>query len=366
MSYATPFDYVELPDCGPQTAEIARRLSPHYHCVFVPFRDESQFESLRRQGFYCRSSFTAQDLSLVGAASTEDCLSRLPAKRRNDIMSGVRKAQSHGIRMEIDIFRHGRDDFRNIYSWYFDVFRPYAATHFPNAYKYQFVEDFTADLLSCYRDNPFVFASAWLGDKIVGGSLHRHLPCSLYRRDSSFAAAFPDAPASGSMLQMYMLNSGSEPAGNINAFLYHSIIGWCIRQGYSFFSFGRENLILPPREYLNVLGSKRAWGTTTVLECGAKTQFVLCNRKALLHMDADYFVCDWEPGAHHLRYFSNEREVPKALSQWLEGDAYLRKVVYTRSADTFSYLEKRGERWNNTSLVLCDAEGEEETSVECR
>lgn len=365
MHDAGTFDYLELPDCGAQTVEIARRLSPHYHCVFAPFRDEGQIETYARAGFYCRSSFTAQDLPLHGRGGAGECLARLPAERRDDILSGVRRAEARGLGVEVDVLRGRREDFRAVYEWYFEVLRPSAATHFPNARQYRFVEDFNEDLLTRDGDNPFVFAAARAGDQIVGGALLRHLPAALYRRQSSFAAAFPDAPDAGPVLQMHLLDSGAGPAGNVNAFLYHSIIDWGARQGYGFFSFGREDLTLPPREQLNVVGAKRAWGTTTVLESGAGTQFVLCNRAALLHLDADYFVFHREPGAHYLRYFLNADVVPQALSRWLEGDAYLRKFVYTRSRETFSHLEKRAPRWNKTTLVLCGADGAEEAAAAC-
>jgi hypothetical protein len=320
---------------------------------------------LSSQGFYCRSSFTSQDLPLEGFDSIEEYIATLPAKRRNDILQGVKKAQAHNIKMSVGVFRHGDKDFRDIYSWYFDVFRPYAATHFPNAFKYQFIEDLTSDLLGRYRNVPFVFATAWWAGKIVGGSFLRHIPCSLYQNKSSFASAFARPSDEGTVLQMYMLNSGNEPVGNFNTYLYYSLVDWCIQEGYSYFSFGRENMILPPQEYLNVLGAKRSWGTTTIMESGHRTQFVLCNREALLHLDVDYYVFHWELESYWLTYFANDENVPKVLSQWLEGDAYVHKRVYTRCRQVFSYLEKRAARWNNTSLFLCDSQGKETASIKC-
>jgi hypothetical protein len=363
---STSFEYIELPYCGAQTAELARRLSPYYHCVFFPFSDESQIEPLAAQGFYCRPSIASQDLSLAEFESIEQCLASLPAKRRNDITQSVRKAEDNGIEVSVEVFRHTYEGFRDIYSWYFDVYRPYAATHFPNKYKYDLIEDLNADLLSRYRYNPFVFAKARWNGKIVGGSFLRHIPSRQYGLNSSFLQAFPGEVGQGDVLQMSMLNSGHEPVGNINTFLYYCIIDWCIKQNYRVYSFGRENLMLPPKEYLNVVGSKRSWGTTTVLERDAVSlQFVLCNREALLHLRSDYFIFHWTPDSYQLIYFANSEDIPKALSQTLESDSYINKRVYTRKSSVFSYLEKRSHRWSNAGIILYDSCGKEEASITC-
>lgn len=366
MISSTRFEFLTLPDCGTQTAEIARRLSPHYHCIFFPCVEESQIEPLTAEGFYCRSAYTTQDLSLAGFGKVEDCLASLPAKRRNDIMQSVKRAEGQGIEVSVNLFRHTPDDFRDIYTWYFDVYRPYAATHFPNKYRYSSVEDLNRDLLGTYRRRPFLFAKAVWNEEIIGASLLRHIPAARYRQNSSFNQAFADERPGGDVLQMFMHNSGPKPIGNINTYLYYCIIAWCIKQGYRAYSFGRENVIVPPEDYLNVLGSKRSWGTTTVLEHGpASLHFVMCNRKALLHLRSDYFLFHWTRDDYRMVYFANTENVPKALSQTLEGDSYIHKHVYTRNRSVFSYLEKRAARWSKTLISLCNSEGLEESSIVC-
>lgn len=164
---------------------------------------------------------------------------------------------------------------------------------------------------------------------------------------------------------MFMLNSGHEPIGNINTYIYYRLIDWCISQGYSYFSFGSENILMPPEEYLNVMGSKRAWGTDTILRYTGDNNFVLCNHQALLYLRSDYFIFHHDPVSYRLTYYANDRDVPKVLAQWLSGDSYLSKTVFTRDRSVFAYLEKRVQRWNNARLILCDAEGSEKQTVFC-
>lgn len=359
------FESVDLPYCGRQTAEVARRLLPFYHCVFVPCADEGRVESLTSEGFYYRSSSASQDLRLHGLTGVEQYLGALGAKRRNDILQAARKAEEHGIEVSIDIFRRAPREFHDAYAWYFEVYRPYASAHFPNRYKAQFIDDFHTDLLQTYRRVPFIFATAKWNGKIIGGSFLRHLTWAEYRLRSSFDAAWPDAPKPGDVLQMFMLNSGHEPVGNINTYIYYRLVDWCIRQGYGYFSFGAENIVLPPEDYLNVVGSKRAWGTITVLHYEDERRLVLCNHKALLYLRSDYLIFHRDADGYRLTYFANDRNVPKVLSQWLSGDGYLRKRVLTRDRSVFTYLEKRAQRWNNARVSLCNAEGDEERGFDC-
>ena len=366
MIYRPSFDYVKLPYCGEATARIGKRLSQYYHCIFTPFVDESQIEPMTAQGFYCRSSIASQDLPLEKLGSIEDLLSNLPAKRRNDIVQVAKKAREHEIEITIEVFRQTSHQFQDIYAWYFDVYRPYAATHFANKYKYSLIEDLHADLLGRFRSVPCVLAIARWRGKIIGASFLLHIACAQYRVKTSFAMAFPNEQAFSDVLQMSTLNSGPGPIGNINTYLYYRLIQWCIEAGYGHFSFGRENLMAPPNEYLNVLGSKRSWGTTTLLENDAGSlQFVLCNRRALLYMGSDYFLFHWTQAAYRLVYFANDENVPKALSQMLESDSYIEKSVYTRKRSIFSYLEKRASRWKNSELVLCSTNGAPKNSVAC-
>jgi len=360
------FDYLKLPYCGTDTAKIAKRLSPYYHCVFTPFVDQNQIDPLTAQGFYCRASIASQDLPLELFGTIKDLLSQLPAKRRNDIVQVVKKAREQEIEITVEVFRQKSDQFQDIYTWYFEVYRPYAATHFANKYKYSLIEDLHADLLGRFRSRPSVLAIARWQGKIIGASFLFHIACPQYRVRTSFAAAFPRVKTFGDVLQMSTLNSGPGPIGNINTYLYYCLIQWCIQAGYGHFSFGRENLMVPPNEYLNVLGSKRSWGTTTLLENDAHSlQFVLCNRRALLHLRSDYFLFLWTKDAYRLVYFANDKNVPKALSQTLESDAYIEKHVYTRNRSIFSYLEKRAARWKNARLVLCSPAGIAASSVVC-
>jgi hypothetical protein len=359
------FEYIQLPYCGSQTVEAARRLQPFYHCVFIPCVDESAIESMVSQGFYYRSAAISQDVSLRGFTDIKQCLDTLGAKRRNDILQAVHKAEAQGIDVSINIFRRTPQAFEEVYSWYFDVYRPYASTHFPNDYKSQFIEELNLDILQRYRYRPFVFATAKWEGKIIGGSFLRHLSGPEYQSRSSARAAWPDALDQGDVLQMFMLNSGHEPIGNINTYIYYRLIEWCIRQGYDYFSFGGENIVVPPEDYLNVMGSKRAWGTMTILRYDSNGSFVLCNRKALLYLRADYFIVHRDTHDYQLTYFANDPNISKFLSQWLSGDPYLRKCAYTRERSIFSYLEKRAQRWKNTRLVLCNPEGVEEHSIVC-
>jgi hypothetical protein len=85
----------------------------------------------------------------------------------------------------------------------------------------------------------------------------------------------------------------------------------------------------------------------------------------MLFLRSDYYIFHWDSRAYWLIYFANDENVPKVLSQWPSGDRYIRKVVYTRKRPIFAYLEKRGQRWNNTTLVLCNSEGAEETTASC-
>lgn len=366
MIRSSNFDYLELPYCGRETAAIAKRLSPYYHCVFSPFVDQSQIDDLTEQGFYCRASIASQDVSLVKPGSMKDLLSNLPSKRRNDIVQSMRKAEEEGIEITIEPFRQTPRQFREIYTWYFDVYRPYAATHFANKYKYDRIEDLHKDLLGRYRSGPGVLAIAkWRGN-IIGASFLIHLPCRQYGVNSSFRNAFSAEEMQGDVLQMSTLNSGAASLGNINTYLYYRLIEWCITQGYAYFSFGRENLMLPPNEYLNVVGSKRSWGTTTVVENDpASLQFVLCNRIALLHLRSDYFLFSWDANTYRLIYFANDEKIPKSLSQMLEKDLYISKHVYTRKRSNFCYLEKRASRWKNAVLVLCSPSGAAAQSLTC-
>jgi Acetyltransferase (GNAT) domain len=360
------FDYLELPYCGEKTAAIAKRFSPYYHCVFSPFVDQSQLDELTAQGFYCRASVASQNVSLLKLGSMKDLLSKLPSKRRNDIVQSVRKAEEQGIEITIEPFRQTPGQFREIYLWYFDVYLPYAATHFANKYKYNLIEDLHKDLLGRFRSGPCVLAIAKWRGQIIGASFLVHIPCKQFSLKSSFRMAFASDEAQGDVLQMSTLNSGSGSVGNINTYLYYRLIEWCITQGYAYFSFGRENLMLPPNEYLNVVGSKRSWGTTTVVENDpASLEFVLCNRNALLHLRSDYFLFSWAPNAYRLIYFANEEKIPKSLSQMLERDSYMDKHVFTRRRSIFSYLEKRALRWKNVVLVLCSANGATEQSLAC-
>jgi hypothetical protein len=366
MIAGSSFDYLTLPYCGSQTAAIARRLSHYYHCIFIPFVDKNQIEQLTAEGFYCRASTATQDLPLKKLGSMDEMLSKLPSKRRNDIRQAVRKASEQQIEITIEPFRQRPEQFRDVYNWYFDVYRPYAATHFPNKYKYNLIEEWHEDLLGRFRLTPSVLALAHWQKKIVGASLLVHIPCRQYGVNSSFRIAFPEEQGIGDVLQMSTLNSGSGPVGNINTYLYFRLIEWCITHGYAYFSFGRENLMLPPNEYLNVIGSKRSWGTTTVVENDAATlEFVLCNRKALLYLGSDYFLFSWAPSVYRLIYFANDEVIPKSLSQMLESDSYLDKEVYTRKRSIFSYLEKRAARWKNVVIVLCSGNGKTIESLAC-
>jgi hypothetical protein len=363
---SSQFDYLELPYCGEKTAAIAKRFSPYYHCVFSPFVDQRQIDQFTAQGFYCRASVASQDVSLMKVGSIKQLLSKLPSKRRNDIMQSVRKAEEHGVEITIEPFRQRPAQFREIYTWYFDVYCPYAATHFPNKYKYNLIEDLHQDLLRRFSSSPCVLATAKWEERIIGASFLIHIPCKQYGVKSSFRTAFSSEEAQGDVLQMSTLNSGPGPVGNINTYLYYRLIEWCITQGYAYFSFGRENLMLPPSGYLNVVGSKRSWGTTTVLENGpASLEFVLCNTNALLHLQSDYFLFSWTPNTYGMIYFANDEKIPKSLSQMLEGDSYLEKHVYTRKRAIFSYLEKRALRWKNVVLVLCAANGATAESLAC-
>jgi hypothetical protein len=360
------FDYLELPYCGEKTATIAKRLAPYYHCVFTPFVDQSQIDELTEQGFYCRASTTSQDVSLMKLGSIKELLSKLPSKRRNDIVQAARKAEEQGVEITIEPFRQNQEQFQKIYEWYFDVYLPYAATHFANKYKYELIEDLHKDLLGRFRSGPGVLAIAKWNGKIIGASFLIHIPCKQYGVKSSFRTAFPSEDAQGDILQMSTLNSGSGSIGNVNTYLYYRLIEWCITHGYEYFSFGRENLMLPPNAYLNVVGSKRSWGTTTVVENDpARLQFMLCNRKALLHLRSDYFLFSWDSKTYGLIYFANDEKIPKSLSQMLENDPYMSKHVYTKKRSIFSYLEKRALRWKNVVLVLCAANGTTEHSLVC-
>lgn len=366
MIERSDFDYLELPYCGEKTATIAKRLSPYYHCVFSPFVDQSQIDELTAQGFYCRASFTSQDVSLIKPGSIKDLLSSLPSKRRNDIVQAVRRAEDEGIEITIEPFRQKPQQFREIYKWYFDVYLPYAATHFANKHKYDLVEDLHKDLLGRFHSGPSVLALARRRGEIVGASFLLHIPCRQYAVKSSFKMAFSSEEVQGDVLQVSTLNSGSGSIGNINTYLYYRLIEWCITQGYQYFSFGRENVILPPNAFLNVVGSKRSWGTTTVVDNDpANLQFVLCNRNALLHLRSDYFLFSWDANAYGLIYFANDEKIPKSLSQTLERDLYMDKHVYTRKRSIFSYLEKRALRWKNAVIVLCSTNGTTEQSLVC-
>jgi len=97
----------------------------------------------------------------------------------------------------------------------------------------------------------------------------------------------------------------------------------------------------------------------------ARLQFVLCNKKALLHLRSDYFLFSWDSNAYGLIYFANDEKIPKSLSQTLENDSYIGKQVYTRKRSIFAYLEKRALRWKNVVLVLCSANGTTEQSLVC-
>lgn len=359
------FEYVNLPHCGKQTADAARRLLPFYHCVFVPRGDESLTASMLSHGFYNRCSAVSQDLPLHGFKTIEECLRALGAKRRNDILQSVRRAEESGISVSVDIFRRSPAEFQAAYDWYFEIYRPYASVHFPNNYKAMFVDDFNTDLLHTYRRRPFIFAAAKWQDKLIGGAFLRHLTWAEYRAGSSFEDRQPDTPQQGDVLQMFMLNSGHEPIGNINTYIYYCLIDWCIRQGYGYFSFGAENIVMPPEDYLNVMGSKRAWGTSTTLRYDGDRRFVLCNHNALLDLRSDYFIFHRGADSHHLTYYANDRSVPKVLSQWLSGDDRLRKSVFTKDRSVFAYLEKRAQRWTNAVVVQCDAEGAEQQSFVC-
>jgi len=358
------FEYLELPYCGAQTARIAKRLLPHYHCVLTPCVSEALRDEMFSEGFSYRPSAVSQDLFLEGVTNIKQCLDSLNSKRRNDIVQAVQRAQATGIEVSIDLFRRPRD-FEDVYAWYFDVYRPYAAVHFPNKYKCQLIEELHSDLLRRYRFKPFVLAVARWKGKVVGGSFLRHIPYAEYRRQTSSESCWPGASGGGEVLQMFMLNSGHEPIGNFNTYLYYSLIDWCIRQGYRVFSFGSENILNPPEDYLNVIGSKRAWGTATVLQFEGLNHFMLCNHAPMLHLGADYFIFHLGPESHELTYYANQQSTPKILSQWLSGDAYIRKTVYTRSPRIFSYLSARAPRWENARLVLCDADGNERSSLVC-
>jgi hypothetical protein len=357
------FDFIELPYMGRQTADIARRLAPYYHCVLIPASDESLVRSLIAEGYYYRPCATSQDLSLEGFRSIEDCLNRLNSKRRNDISQAVEKARKHDVRVSIDIFRRDGKSFADIYSWYFDTYRPYASMHFPNSYKYMFVEDLNISFLD--TQHSFVILRAILGSAIVGASFLSHIPCARYQSFSSFDTAFSVADRSGDVLQMYVLNSGHEQIGNINTYLYYCMIEWAIKQGYRFYSFGRENILRPPGPYLNVLASKRSWQTTTVLRYEPGSQIMLYNKKALLHLGMDYYLFHFDLQRYYLIYFANTGAIPKILSQWLEGDTYIRKLVYTKNRETFSYLEKRAGRWKNTVVSLRNSDAVEQSSFNC-
>lgn len=360
------FEYLKLPYCGRETAAIAKRLLPFYHCIFSPFVDQSQLKQMTAEGFYCRASTASQALSLTEAGTVAELLAKRPAKRRNDIMQSVRKASEQGIEITIEPFRQTSEQFRDINAWYFDVFRPYAATHFANKYRYNKIEDLNADLLGRFRSMPAVHALARWQGKIVGASFLAHITGKQYGISSSFRIAFAGQNQSGDVLQMSTLNSGGGPVGNINTYLYYHLIEWCLAQGYSYFSFGRENIMLPPNDYLKVVGSKRSWGTTTVVENDAQgLEFVLLNWNALFCLRSDYFLFCWAPDAYRLIYFANNEEIPKSLSQTLESDPYLDKHVYTRKRSIYSYLEKRASRWKNVVLSLCAANGATIESLAC-
>lgn len=362
---SVPFEYLELPYCGAQTARIAKKLLPHYHCVLTPPVGGALRDEMFSGGFSYRPSAVSQDLHLEGVTSIRQCLDGLNSKRRNDIVQAVQKAQANGIEVSIDLFRRRPQDFADVYAWYFDVYRPYAATHFPNKYKCQLVEELHSDLLHRYRFKPFVMAVARWRGKVIGGSFLRHIPYAEYRRHTSSESCWPGAPGGGDVLQMFMLNSGHEPVGNFNTYIYYSLIEWCIRQGYRVFSFGSENIINPPEDYLNVIGSKRAWGTTTILQFEGQNHFMICNHAPMLHLRGDYFIFHRGPEQHELTYYANQQSTPKILSQWLSGDAYIRKTAYTRSPRIFSYLEARASRWENARIVLCDADGNTRSSLDC-
>jgi hypothetical protein len=317
------------------------------------------------QGFHYRSTAISQDISLRGFTDIKEYLGTLGAKRRNDILQAVRKVEAQGVDFSINIFRRTPEAFQEVYSWYFDVYRPYASAHFPNDYKDQFIEDLHVDVLKRYRYRPFVFATTKWKGKIIGASFLRHVSGQEYQSGSSARAAWGDALGQGDVLQMFMLNSWHELIGNINTYIYYRLIEWCLSQGYDCFSFGGESIVMPPEDYLNVMSSKRAWGTRTILRYNTDARFVLCNRKALLYLRADYFIVHRDTQDYHLTYFANDPNSPKFLSQWLSGDPYLSKCVYARERSIFSYLEKRAQRWKNTRLVLCNSEGVEEQSIVC-
>ncbi len=107
------FDYLKLPYCGTDTAKIAKRLSPYYHCVFTPFVDENQIDPLTAQEFYCRASIASQDLPLEQFGTIKDLLSQLPAKRRNDIVQAVKKAREQEIEITVEVFRQKSDQFQD-------------------------------------------------------------------------------------------------------------------------------------------------------------------------------------------------------------------------------------------------------------
>src|SRR6185437_13425845 len=203
-----------------------------------PFVDQSQIGELTAQGFYCRASVTSQDVSLTKLSSIKDLLSKLPSKRRNDIVQSTRKAEEQGIEITIEPFRARPEQFREIYAWYFDVYLPYAATHFANKYKYELIEDLHKDLLGRFHSGPGVLAIAKWQGKIIGASFLVHIPCRQYGVKSSFRNAFTSDDAQGDILQMSTLNSGSGPVGNVNTYLYYRLIEWCITHGYEYFSFG--------------------------------------------------------------------------------------------------------------------------------
>ena len=363
MSGRTAFDHIQLPYMGGQTAEIARRLAPYYHSVFMPATGDDQVRSLVAEGCYYRPFAASQDLSLVDVHSMDDCLARLNSKRKNDIAQAVRKARNQGIEVSMGVFRRDSRSFADLYEWYFEAYRPYAAIHFPNTYKYMFAEDLNLSLLDPHHN--FVLLRAKRGSEIVGASFLAHVPLPPYCSTSSLERAFPGDGVPGDLLQMYVLSSWHPEIGNINTFLYYCMIEWAISRGYRFFSFGRENIVLPPGPYLNVLGSKRSWKTTTVLHYEADSQIVWCNKAAMLYLGDDYYIFHSDLENYFLSYFANEGSIPKILSHWLEGDPYIRKQVYTRNRRTFSYLEKRQQRWKNTALVLCNPDASEQTRVDC-
>lgn len=363
MAKRTAFDVIEIPYAGPQTAEIARRLAPYYHCVFAPPPDRELSKSLIAKGFYYRPNSTSQDLLLENVRSIEDCLGNLNSKRRNDILQAVQKARKLDLEVSIDVFPRDHKSFADIYSWYFDTYRPYASIHFPDTYKYTFIEELNLSLLDSLHS--FVLARAMRGSEIVGASFLSPVPYARYQSWTSFNSAFSAADKSGDVLQMYVLSSGHKEVGNINTYLYYCLIEWAIERGYKLFTFGRENLVLPPGPYLNVLASKRSWQTTTVMRYETGSHLVLCNKKALLHLDADYYLFHSDSENYYLTYFANTDAIPKILSQWLEGDVYIRKLVYTRNRETFSYLEKRASRWKNTVITLFDPSATEQDSLTC-